>query len=105
MDIHEKAKAVLEAASGRNPDYGQISGLACDLADALLNGPDIFIALNDVPGQASWVGGAFSTEAKAREACQEDNEAPLAWDAGTATAKADGEGTYTVLMCDLDVAI
>ena len=65
---------------------------------------DIYIAVNDIPGQASWIGGAFSTEEKARAACEEDNEAPLAWTDDTAKS-AEGDSTYTIVMCDLDTAI
>lgn len=71
---------------------------------------NIYTALRDIPGQKSALIGAFSTEDKARAACQdEENEdaevsgvpgTPLTWKGDTAELP-DGD-SYVVILTDLD---
>lgn len=74
---------------------------------------EIYVALMDSPGRKSFVVGAFSSEEKARAACQEnydeDNETsgmpekPLEWKDDT--AKLDDGDSYVVVLADLDYRV
>lgn len=104
---------------------GQAAFAGRRLADAvrahLAASPEIYVALNDgeAKGAKSWVVGAFSTEQRARDACQEDaadvyadpeiSDTTLAKDAATPLTwvndeAADVDGSsYGVVLVLLDV--
>ncbi len=63
---------------------------------------NIYIAVSDQDGYTSNIYGAFSTEEKARAACEEDAGRPLKWADGRASLYVT---TYTVLLVSLDEAI
>jgi hypothetical protein len=64
---------------------------------------EIYVALNDQPeggSGRSFVVGAFSTDQKARDACQADASVPLVW-ADAEAPHTDGS-SYAVVLVDLD---
>jgi hypothetical protein len=95
--------AILTATRGPLPNAASQVLAELELAGFLSR--DVYVALRDTAGETSQLVGAFSTEEKARAACQEDRDengepGPLAWNSTTACGN-DGD-LYDVVLTELN---